>query len=284
MATTTAMAQSDSASAWKTAIIVDLTTTQAAYSDSWVGGEAGSFNWVGNLNGSAEKQLQPRVNFKSTLKMSFGQTHTQDKDTKNWNKPVKSTDLIDWENVARFTFGGYVDPYAAFRVETQFLDASFDAKKRYLNPIKLTESGGIARVFYDKEDGQIMSRLGLAIRQMMDKQITDTVALSTQNVSTTDGGFESVTDVSYAFNERLKYTGKLTLYKALFYSEKDAVQGTPFENDWKAIDVNWENIINAQISKIVTVNLYLQLLYDKQVSVKGRLKETLGIGFVFNLM
>ncbi|MCP4686097.1 MAG: hypothetical protein GY867_11730, partial [bacterium] len=78
--------------------------------------------------------------------------------------------------------------------------------------------------------------------------------------------------------------GKLTLFKALFFSEKDAVAGTVAEDYWKAVDVNFENIVNASITKIISVNFYLQLLYDKEVSVKGRLKETLGIGFVFKLV
>ena len=34
----------------------------------------------------------------------------------------------------------------------------------------------------------------------------------------------------------------------------------------------------------VGFNLYTQLLYDKQVSRKGRIKETVGIGFVFKLI
>ena len=93
-----ANAQDSTTNGWTKFLVFDLTATQTAYSDSWTGGEAGSINWVSNLNGSAEKQLSPKLNFKSTLKMSFGQTHSQDQETKNWSKPTKSTDLIDWEN------------------------------------------------------------------------------------------------------------------------------------------------------------------------------------------
>ena len=62
------------------------------------------------------------------------------------------------------------------------------------------------------------------------------------------------------------------------------MKGTEFEDVWKAIDVNWENIISASLSKIITVNLYTQLLYDKEVSRKSRIKETLAIGFVFKML
>ncbi|MDD3731701.1 MAG: DUF3078 domain-containing protein [candidate division Zixibacteria bacterium] len=271
------------ATRWKKSLIVDVTTTQTAYSDSWVGGEIGSFNWVGNLNGAAEKNLKPWFNFRSTLKLSFGQTISQDT-TKNWNKPRKSTDLIDFENVGRFILNKIIDPYVAFRLESQFVDASIDAKKRYLSPLKLTESAGLARRFYEKDNDQITSRLGLALRQTFKTGITDSVLLTTEDSTFVDGGIESVTDVNLTLSKKMTYTGKLTLFKALFFSQKDDFKGTPQEDYWKTVDVSWENIISANLSKIITVNFYTQFLYDKQVSTKGRLKETLGIGFVFKLI
>ena len=280
-------ADTDSTDGWIRSLAIDATVTQTSYSDSWVGGEAGAVNWVGNLNSSAEKQLKPWLNFRSSLKLSFGQTITQDAETKNWSKPHKSTDLIDWENVGRITLNKFVDPYAAFRLETQFLDASMQEKKLYLSPIRLTESVGMARKFYERDKDFITSRLGLALRQTL-KSVAfyndDSTTILTADTTLTDCGLESVTDVVLTLSERLHYTGKLTLYKAVFFSGKDNVKDTPFEDDWKAIDVNWENIFAASISKIITVNFYTQLLYDKQVSKKGRFKETLGIGFVFKLI
>ena len=278
------LAADSTGNTWTKSLIIDVTATQTSYSDSWAGGEAGSFNWVSNLNGSAEKNLTPIFNYKSTLKMSFGQTLSQDAETKRWSKPIKSTDLIDWENVGRFTLHKLVDPYIAFRLESQFADASFAQKRLALSPTKLTESAGMARVFIDNERKNLTSRLGLGLRQIMTKFIVDTMALTTDSKTTTDGGFESVTDLKVNFNERMSYVGKLSLYKAMFYSEKDGVAGTPGEDDWKAVDVNWENTISATVTKLVSVNLYAQLLYDKQISYKGRLKETLGIGLVYRMI
>ncbi|MBN1212642.1 MAG: DUF3078 domain-containing protein [candidate division Zixibacteria bacterium] len=268
---------------WKKTLIVDVTATQTAYSDSWVGGEIGSFNWVGNLNGAAEKKLKPWFDFRSTLKLSFGQTISQDT-ARNWNKPRKSTDLIDWENVGRILLNTFVDPYVAFRLESQFLDASIEAKKRYFSPTKLTESAGIAHRFYERENDQVTSRLGLALRQIFKTGITDSVLLTTEDSTFVDGGIESVTDVTLTLSDKMNYTGKLTLFKALFFSQKDDFKDTPEEDYWKTVDINWENIVSANLSKIITVIFYTQFLYDKQVSVKGRFKETLGIGFVFKLV
>ena len=281
----TAAAEDTTFVGWKRSLLLDVTTTQTAYSDSWVGGEAGSLNWVSNLSGTAEKQMAPWLNYRSILKLSFGQTVTQDDSTKRWSKPKKSTDLIDWDNLGRLTLHSFVDPYLAFRLESQFAFKLSEAKTVYFSPVKLTESFGIARKFYSggKTDA-IISRLGFAFRQIMSDQLVDGSLTETKSVTTNDGGIESVTDVQLTLNERLIYVSKLGLYKAVFFSDKDKFVGTPQADDWKAIDINWENSVTAQLSKIITTKFYTQLLYDKQISRRGRIKETLGIGFLFKLI
>jgi hypothetical protein len=269
---------------WKKSLILDFTTAQSSYSNSWVGGEAGSINWVSNLNGTAERQLKSWLNYRTILKASFGQTLTQDATTHDWSKPKKSTDLIDWDNLMRFTTNRLVDPYAAIRLETQFYLQMDNNLTAYLRPLKFTESGGLARKFYSKDKDIVLSRLGLALRQIVKTYNAGGEPPVKKDSTLTDGGIESVTDISLALNKRVLYVGKLGLYKAFFFSGSDKVKGTVFENDWKAVDINWENQFRVQVTKIITVNLYTQLLYDKEVSRKGRFKETLALGFIFNLV
>ena len=129
-----------SAEPWTLSADANLILTQNAYSDNWVGGESGAISWTFNSNWLAERQLNPKIHTKNTLKLLFGQTHNQDVETRDWAKPVKSTDLIDFESVLRFTLGAFVDPYAGFRIETQFLDQSDPELDRYFTvghfPIK----------------------------------------------------------------------------------------------------------------------------------------------------
>ncbi len=269
---------------WKKSLILDFTTAQSSYTNSWVGGESGSLNWVGNVNGTAERQAKPWLNYRTTLKMSFGQTLSQDERTREWTKPRKSTDLIDWEHLGRFTTNKFVDPYAALRLETQFYTQFGNDTKAYLRPLKLTESAGLARKFYAKDKDIVLSRLGLALREIVRPYLTAADSTITQDSTLTDGGLESVTDVTLTLNKRVLFIGKLSLYKAFFFSGSDRVKGTAFEDDWKAIDINWENQFQIQVTKIVTVNFYTQLLYDKEISRKGRFKETLALGFVLRLV
>jgi hypothetical protein len=269
---------------WKKSIDFGLNLTQTSYSDSWTGGEAGNMTWVSKVDAIFEKQFSPKFNFKNTTKLQFGQTHTQDQTTKDWLAPVKSTDKIDIENVGRLTLQSYVDPYLAFRLESQFLDASYDPIKRYFNPILLTESAGISRVFYAEEKDEIISRLGFSVRENINKVIIDTLMEEFEYETATDGGIESVTDIHYVLSEKLNYIGKLTFFKAFFFSKKDDFEGTPQEDYWKAVDVNFENTLSASISKYVTVSLYAQLIYDKQVDLRGRFKETLALGVTYKFL
>ncbi len=272
-----------SAQGWKKLLIFDMTTAQSAYSDSWTGGEAGSLNWAANLNGTAERQLKSWLNYRTTLKASFGQTLSQDEKTRDWSKPQKSTDLIDWEHLGRFTTNKFVDPYAAVRLQTQFYQQFDVGLKAYFRPLTLTESGGLARKFYSRDKDIVLSRVGLALRETVKPYVATVDPLSRKDSTFTDGGLESVTDVSRTLHQRVTYIGKLSLYKALFFSGSDQVKNTPYANDWKAVHVNWENTFQIQVTKIVAVNLYTQFLYDKQVSYRGRLKETLALSLVFKL-
>ena len=79
-------------------------------------------------------------------------------------------------------------------------------------------------------------------------------------------------------------TSKLSVYRAFYYSKSDEFAGLPSEDYWKAPDVNWETILTAGITKYLMVNLYVQLLYDKEVSLAGRFKQTLSLGLTYKLM
>nr|MBN2277120.1 DUF3078 domain-containing protein [candidate division Zixibacteria bacterium] len=271
---------------WEKSFNLALNATQASYSDSWTGGEEGNVTWAATADGIFSKKFTRVFSLKNTVKLAFGQTVTQDKDTKEWSRPAKSTDKIDFEALGMYNLETYVEPYTAFRFESQFLDASVDNNKRYINPILLTESAGIARSLYKKDKDDILTRLGFAFRQNINRDFLTIVGTDTtkDNVTSTDGGFESVTDVKLVLNNQLGYIGKLTLYKALFFSKKDDFKGTEAEDYWKAIDINWENTLTADISKYIKVTFYTQLLYDKQISKKGRLKETLALGLTYSLM
>jgi len=269
---------------WMVVSDMNLTLTQNAYSDNWAGSEVGAISWALNSNSLAERQLTSLLHSATTLKLAFGQTHAQDAETKRWRRPVKSTDLIDLESVLKLTHGWAVDPFVAGRVETQFLDESDPNNTRSLNPTVFTESFGVARTFIDEEKRGLSTRLGGAIKQHVDREVPTGEGAATKTVTTSDAGAEFVAEFRTALAEdKIGLTSRLEAYNALYNSEEDALGGTPGADDWKAVDVNWENTFTASITSYLMVNLYVQALYDKQVDAGVRLKETLSLGFTFQL-
>ena len=279
------------AAPWNLSVDANLTLNQNAYSNNWVGGELGTLAWAFTSNSLAEKQLHSKINNKNTLKLAYGQTYTQQKDTgatKKWSDPIKSTDLIDFESVLRFTLGGLVDPFVSGRVETQFYDNSDTTMSRFINPITLTEAVGIARVFIKQEKSELSSRFGFGLKQLINREVlVDTSYFRNgRRVTQTSnyGGLNFVTDFKTPLaNERITYTSKLSVFQALFYSEANTLPDT-LKNNWKYPDVNWENIFTVSITKYLMVNLYVQLLYDKEIATGMRLKQGLALGLTYKLI
>ncbi|KPL17969.1 MAG: hypothetical protein AMJ92_10250 [candidate division Zixibacteria bacterium SM23_81] len=271
---------------WSRSVDANLTLAQTAYSDNWAGGEAGNLSWTFNSNSLAERKLCPKVHTKNALKLSFGQNHNQDKETKNWAKPTKSTDLIDFETLFNFTLGAFADPFVAGRLESQFLDASDPEKNRYLNPLNFTESFGVIKFFIKEDKREWSNRLGAALRQHVNRDVlVDPQADKRETQTSNDGGLEFVSEFkSPIAQERITISSKLTVFQALFYSEDDALKGQPNEDYWESPDVNWENIFTASITKYLMVNLYTQILYDKEVDKGGRFKQTLSLGLTYKLI
>ena len=266
-----------SAEGWNTAADVSLNLTQNAYSDNWAGSELGSVSWAFNANLLAEKQLMPKINNKNTLKLAFGQTHNQYRDLNNdrkWAAPEKSTDLIDFESMFRFTLGLVVDPFASFRWESQFMDERGDEVKN-INPNIFTESFGVARMFIKEENKELSARIGAAFKQYFDGY---------QDDSTNDGGLEFVAEYKSPLAKgAINYNTKLVLYKALFYSLSDDETNAAYTENWEAVRMDWTHIFTAGITRLINLNLFFQLIYDERVIDELQFRETLGLGFTYKL-
>jgi len=285
---------------WQATADLGLNLNQSSYSNSWAGSEEGAIAWTALANLLAERQFTPSINWRHTLKLSFGQIHREDRDQDDadldgdreesrWIAPEKSADRIFYESLLRLTLGGFVDPYVSFTFESQFFDGTHPVVNRLFNPITLTESAGIGRTFIKDERTELYSRLGAAVRQLLDRQVTpDELDLpeddySTDLSTTVDGGAESVTDFKHTFSPSLNYTSKLRFFQAVFNSKADDLEGLPQEDYWKTPDAAWENTLSASVAKYVQVQLFFELLYDKEIDLRGRYRETLGLGLTYKL-
>jgi len=263
---------------WKFSADASLAVTQIGYSDNWTGVELGSFTWIAASNSSAEKQINSIMNDKTTLKLAFGQTHSQRRNTygdKYWSMPEKSTDKVDLESVLKFTLQSYVDPFISGRLETQFLDLADTSMTKTLNPLKFTESGGVSRTLIKQDNQNLNMRLGAALRQKMNRQKLDDVTGDRKTYTTNDGGIDFITEYNKVFvPKNISYVSRLQVFQAIFNSKEKELDN----NYWKTADVTWENTLSMKVWSIVTTTLTFKLVYDKELDKKAQYKETLTLG------
>jgi hypothetical protein len=268
---------------WKIDINANVATTLNSYSDNWTGGEAGSFTWGSQFLGVAERQLNPKFNTKTTLKMQFGQTATQDNTSKAWSVPKKSTDLIDGEELLRYTLDAWVDPFASVRAISEFVDESDSMLTRYGNPLELTEAIGVSRTLKKSETAYWSTRVGGAARQLIDRHRLDTATGVRKTRVINDGGVEF--DMDLKLENKRKWTtflSSLRLYEALISSEANAEKGTSAENDWRYPHMKWENTLTLTYAKYIMLNVSAYAYFDKDIKSDIRLKETFSVGLTYS--
>jgi hypothetical protein len=282
----TAYTQTDSAkkdeNAWKVDIISNLLIGWNHYDDNWTGDELSSFSWIAKCDAIFERQFTKLVNNRNTLRLAYGQTRLQQKDStgdRKWLDFEKSTDLVDFESLLRFTPKTVIEPFVSIRFISQFYDARDTNQARAFNPFELTESFGGSRSLVKTGLVEWDARLGGAVRQSVDRM------RAREDWVTNDGGVELVTGLK-AHNKAAwwSFASALKIYEALFSSI--AEQDT--ENNWRYPDINWENSLVINLTKYIMLNWYMQLLYDKEVDVDpahpgldsgARIKNTLSAGF-----
>jgi hypothetical protein len=321
--TPAALAQDTTAAdpyAWKFTNALGLNLTQSSFSSNWAGGDKGSIVWVINSDATGERQFGARFNLKNQLQLAYGQTAQQAADPANpdrlvWDTPDKTTDLVAFESIGRFTLDTFVDPYLGLRLDTQFSDQSSPIGDIPFNPVKLKESAGVARVLEKTEDREAITRLGFALRQTFAQSFTDPLTREKARFTSNDGGVEWNTSVTRpVLEKRVLYKGQLLVFQPLFYSKSDALEtydvlaagtGEPVADFWKATDVNFQNLFTAQITKHLAVNLLAHWVYDKfdaaanvdttlplavlkpeidkNVRKRGQFKETLSLALTWQM-
>ncbi len=267
------------ADAWIRSANAGFVLNGNTYSDNWTGGEAGTMAWKLLSNLMAEKQINTKINTRNTLELIFGQTYNQDIDTREWSPPLEGTDRIDLESVLRFTLGWVLDPVIAVRMQSQFYDNRVDDNERYINPISLTESFGVARALFKSKKNELIIRTGAALKQSIDRNIIDSETSEKATNISNEGGLELVADLNTrTADERITYKSKLSIFEALFKGDEGN------DDYWRYPDIDWENTLSAGITKYLTVDLYVQLLYDREIAEKPRYRQSLALGLTYNFL
>ena len=248
---------------WKNEGIANLNFTQNKF-DNWAQGGEDSWSWQLYINAKFVND-QEKYNWTNALKISYGKTKVGDIGSR------KAADELKFESVYTRNINPYVNPYAAFSGLTQFTDAydySKDPKVKvsgFLDPGYFTQSIGIGI----SPNDQFKTRLGAAIKETITSSDTAAIIYADGEDMRVEYGAESITDIIYKFNETLFFTSKLELFSNLKRIDE--------------IDVNWDNLFSAIVSKYITASLNIKLFYDKDISKKRQLKQIMAVGLSYTL-
>lgn len=267
---------------WYHEASLGLNLTQSAFSSNWQGGENGSLSWTAVFNGTAQRRYENGVDWISRVQLRFGQLHQQRKGESGnrvWARPEKSEDKIDLETVIVVAKGWSVDPYVSARWESQFLDVSDPFNRDLIiNPNSFKESAGLAHRFLDGEEEMVLMRLGLTVRQNTRRTFVDDTGNSDETESNLsfDGGLEFQADWKLKIvRKKVAWVLKLSAYQPLAWSKAkdfDGVSADSLAADGIDVDVKdfttqfeigWENTFTVQVAKLITLNLYVEFVYDK---------------------
>jgi len=271
-----ALCASAGAEPWKLSLESNLTTALNTYSNNWVGTEQGAFSWAGRATGIAERQLTPRLNTLTTLKLAFGQSALQKEDSvtgkRSWSPLEKSTDQIDLESILKFNISGFVEPYVAVQALTQFYEEKY-GMLRYGNPADIKESFGVAKEAAKTERLAFNLRLGGAINEHVDRYLPDTAQVAT------NCGLDFVAEFKVdRVRDVITYLSRLNIFEAVY--KFDAPDGYTL---YRHPDVKWENTLTISLTKYIMLSYIAELQYDAEITLGARFRQVFGAGFTVQL-
>jgi len=263
---------------WKKELVGNLNFTQTAF-DNWTQGGEDTLAWQLNINGKAVKS-EKKYKWVNTEKIAYGMAKIGDINSR------KSVDELKLESVFTYLLGTYVNPYVAATAETQFTpgynypkdsddpEADKEEISNFLDPAYFSQSAGVG---YEPID-EFKTRLGFAVKEtVITERFTpyiydpDTYDPDTdEDKIKVETGLESVTDFSKSLIGGILLISKLEVFSNLKGLDE--------------VDVKWDNIFSAKISKYIDVSFNIKLFYDRTISKKRQLKQSLAVGLTYTFL
>ncbi|UCF62924.1 MAG: DUF3078 domain-containing protein [bacterium] len=255
---------------WNKKMVGNLNFTQASF-DNWAAGGENSWSWIFSVNGNFIRK-QEKSHWTNIYKLEYGRSKVGSDEAK------KTADEIFLESEYSYFFAPVWAGYIAVNGRSQFAegyDYETDPKtltSKFINPAYFRESVGIKFTPSDKFN----SRAGVGLKQTVvtdemfapiytDKTDTDELEKLRSEI-----GLESVTNVTYQIKEDVVFTSSLDLFSNL--------------KAFNEVDVRWDNLIAAEITKYIKVSFNFQLYYDRDISIKRQLKQYLAVGLSYSFL
>ena len=253
---------------WQKEAVGSFSFSQAHF-DNWAtGGEntlALQFDLGGKLVYNSDKDV-----WTNTGKIAFGNSKIGEAETK------KTIDELRVESILTYLWGFMANPYLALKGETQLApgyiydENSNTQVSGFLDPGYFTQSIG----FQYSPTKEISIRLGAAVKETITKDFPAPYAddPETEEIETTkiEPGMEAVCSFSKKINENTLINSTIDLFNN--FTSVDAT------------DVRWDTDIRTQITKYINVKFSVKLFYDKEISTKRQLNQSLLLGVSYTLL
>jgi hypothetical protein len=256
------------ASPWTKKLIASINFTQASFSN-WAQGGENSLAWQSTLNAELTRS-EDGYDFVNKGKFTFGLSRVGDTGNR------KSADEIRLESVFTWKRGKYLNPFVSGSAQTQFAsgyDYSGTTKtkvSKFLDPGYFTQSAGVGY----NPNKMFKTRLGATAKETVtsDFAVPYSDDPSTPGIEKTrfEGGVTSITEVERTFEEDAVFTSRLELFSNLKGLDQ--------------IDLTWENLLSLKVTRLINVNLSVDLVYDKDVTDDLQMKEILGVGLSYSFL
>lgn len=253
---------------WENQVVGSFNLTQAQF-DNWTQGGENTLAWQLNVNSSFAYE-QEDFSWTNTGKVSYGQTKIGDLSSR------KSADEIRIESVYLRKLGDYVNPYVSALLQTQLTkgyqyveDERFPISNLF-DPGYITLSAGVG---YEPVP-YLKTRLGAATKTTITREyavgLTDDPESDRIEKIDTEFGALSVTELRKPLAENILLTSTLELFSNL--------------ESFEQVDVRWDTIISAKVTRYIDVSLNIELFYDSNISPKRQLKQLLAMGLSYSFL
>lgn len=253
---------------WQNEVAAGLNLTQTSF-DNWSQGGENSLAWQFNFNAKFNND-QEKYNWSNTGKLLFGRTKVGSQDSR------KSIDEIKLESVYTYKLTPYVNPYVSASAQTQLMkgykytDTTNFVVSNSFDPAYFIQSAGIG--FTPNED--FTTRIGAAVKETVTRDYPvpyaddpDTPEIEKTKV---EPGMESVTNLNVTLAKNILFTTNLQLFSNM--------------KAFNEIDVNWDNLLVAKVNDYINVNFNVKLFYDRDISTKRQLMQSLALGLTYTLL
>ena len=252
---------------WTHGLVSAFTLNQVAFTD-WAQGGVNTLSWNATADGKSVDEMEI-LRWFNGYRLGFGQARMGEQGTK------KTDDKIELESMLSYKTGGYIEPYVAATLKTQFAPGyTYDADNvatqvsAFFDPAYLVQSAGLGY----QPNKIIRTRFGLALREVLTSQYAayaDDPKTTTIEKSSVSGGLESVTNIDLPIDENVMFTSQLELFSAFKQMDEVIMRNT--------------TSLAAKVGKYVIVVLNVQLINEKQITPRTQVKQTLGIGVSYTV-